>query len=220
MKPPQGSSLPPGTQVVTDQAQAAVIANRLEFRRLAPFMRAECTVTQAAQTLGLKVPATFKLVQRYLKLGLLQETHREKRPGRATRYYRAPPAFFVPFSLRPFELIGEQNRAAQLQVFERNLSRAMRESLGVHWGLLTCFLPSGETYHDLVSMQGEVFDPLAAQSPRILSGWNRLVLTEEEAREVQRRLQEIVVPYLHREASGDTYQVGIFMARDSTHSSG
>lgn len=216
----QGSSFPVGTVTVADPVQAALVTSRLELRRLAPFMRSECTVSQAAEALGLKVPATFKLVQRYLKLGLLHETRREKRAGRAIRYYRAPGAFFVPFSLRPFEQIGEENRAVQLRHFEQNLSRALHEWTGLGWGTLTSFTASGETYYEITSSTGEVFDILAPESPRILSGWNRLVLSQQEAQEIRRNLLNVILPYLDREGSSETdqletYQLGVFMAPDS-----
>lgn len=214
MKGPQESRLPPGTLSITSEAQAAVVTNRLELRRLAPFMRGECTVSQAAAELGLTVTAMFKLTQRYLKLGLLRETRREKRAGRAIRYYSAARAFFVPFSLRSLEHIGKANRAAQLEVFEANLSRAIREHFGSDWGTLTSFLPSGETYYELVSPQGEMLDLLADHTPRILSGWNRLVLTRKEAQQLQKQLLDLLAPYLNRKSPGDTYQLGVFMARD------
>lgn len=221
MKDLQGSSLPAGTMLVLNGAQAAVVTDRLELRRLVPFMGCECTVGEAARQLGLELTPTYKLVQRLLRLGLLFQTRQQQRSGRAIRYYRAPTAFFVPFSVRPFEQIGEHNRAAQLQQFERNLSRAMRHSLGPRWGTFTGMTPSGESYYELMSAEGESFDPLAPAAPRVLSGWNRFSLTAAEALEVQQKLMALLFPYLERETSGDlqrdTYQIGIFMAPDAAN---
>lgn len=221
MKDLQGSSLPAGTMLVLDAAQAAVVTDRLELRRLVPFMGRECTVGEAARQLGLELTPTYKLVQRFLRLGLLSQTRQQQHNGRAIRYYRAPAAFFVPFIVRPLEQIGERNRAVQLQQFERNLSHAMRRSLGQRWGGLTSVMPSGESYYELMSADGESFDPLAPAAPRILSGWNRFSLTAAEALEVQQKLMALLLPYLERETSGDlqrdTYQIGIFMAPDAAN---
>ena len=96
MKGSQGSGLPPGTRTVLDTAQAAVVTDRTELRRLAPFMRGECTVSQAAAALGLGLTPTFKLVQRYLRLGLLSESRREARAGRALPRPRATPRAPLP----------------------------------------------------------------------------------------------------------------------------
>ncbi|ULH18245.1 hypothetical protein MF271_22530 (plasmid) [Deinococcus sp. KNUC1210] len=187
------------------------MTDRDELRRLAPFMRGEITVTQAAQELGLSVTATFKLVQRYGRWGLLQETRQEQRAGRNRRYYQAPSAYFVPFSVRSSEQVGERNRAAGLRQFEHQLSATMRRNLPENWGVLSSFTPSGETYYEIVSDQGKIFQPEADDAPVILAGWNRLALTGAEARILQRQLLALVLPYLNREARGDLYQLGIFL---------
>lgn len=216
MKGAEGSSLPPGTVTVTDPRQAEVVTNRTELRRLKPFMERECTVGQAAQALGLGLGTVFKLAQRYSRLGLLTLTRTEPRDGRALRYYRAPPAFFVPLSVRGLEQVGERNRSAEVARFEANLSRVMRESLGARWGTLSAFTPSGETYLEIVSDTGEVFEPLDDGAPLILAGWNRLPLTLPEARALQRGLVELILPYLGRAAPEGTelYQVGVLMVRE------
>ncbi|MHA0036408.1 ArsR/SmtB family transcription factor [Deinococcus sp. PESE-13] len=208
--------LPPGTLIVSEEAQAATITDRRDLRRLAPFMRGECSVSQAAAELGLGLTATYKLTQRFVRLGLVQEVRRERRAGRNLLFYRAPAAFFVPFSVRPLEQMGEDNRRAELQRFEVNLGRAMRASLDEAWGTLTCFTPSGETYYEIVSLRGEVFIPAAEGAPLILSGWNNVALTQQEARELQRDLMALILPYLNREPVGEVYQIGVFMAPDNS----
>ncbi|WP_288482038.1 hypothetical protein [uncultured Deinococcus sp.] len=214
MKGLQGSCLPPGTRTVLDAAQAAVVTDRTELRRLAPFMRGECTVSQAAAALGLGLTPTFKLVQRYLRLGLLSESRREARAGRALRHYRAPGAFYVPFHVRPFEQMGEANRGAGLRAFEHNLERAMHTRTWAGWGSLSCFTPAGDVYYEFVSESGEVWEPLAQDAPLILAGWNRVTLSADEARTLQRQLVALLRPYLNRPGTGEPYQVGIFLTPD------
>lgn len=212
MKDPQGSCFLPGTLTVVDAARATVVTDRTELRRLAPFMRGACTVTQAAAALGLGLTPTYKLVQRYLRLGLLGESSREPRAGRALRYYQAPPAFYVPFRVRPFEQMGEANRAAQLRVFERNLEQAMHTRTWERWGSLSRFTPAGDVYYEFVSESGEVWEPQAEGAPLILAGWNRITLSAHEARTLQRQLADLLRPYLNRPGTGDLYQVGVFLA--------
>ncbi|MBZ9750169.1 hypothetical protein K7W42_04760 [Deinococcus sp. HMF7604] len=208
----QGSSLPEGTVTVWDEAQAAVITTRTELRRLSPFMGRACTVTQAATALGLGVTATYKLVQRYVRLGLVWESHCEERAGRALRFYQAPPAFYVPFSVRPFEEMGRLNRAAQLHEFEQNLQRAMNTRAWTQWGTLTCATPAGDWYYEFVSQDGRVFQPQADESPRILAGWNRVSMTSAEAQTLQQQLLALVRPYFNRPEQGETYQLGVFLS--------
>ncbi|EYB69032.1 hypothetical protein DEIPH_ctg012orf0107 [Deinococcus phoenicis] len=216
MKAPEESSLPAvaGPVVIGDVRRAQVVTDRNQLRRLAPFMGAERTVAQAAARLGLGIPAMYKLVTRFVALGLLQETRREARAGRAIRHYRAAPAFFVPFEVMPLGQIGLQNRRVHLDRFERSLAAAMREGWPPGWGTLTCFTPSGEAYYEIASAQGERFDPLDLSSPVLLSGWNLLTLTPQEARALQRQLAQVITPYLGRTGGGETYLLGTFLCRD------
>lgn len=214
MTGPQGSRPPP--TVITDRRQAGVVTHRDELRRLAPFMGREARVSEAAQTLGLGVTATYKLVARFLSLGLLRETRREQRAGRAIRSYRAPEAFFVPFHVLSLEQIGERNRRLHLHRFERNLAATVRRSFSPQWGTLTGVLPSGETYYEIASPDGQVWSPLAHDAPLMLSGWNLIRATPQQARALQHSLMALITPYLNSPAQeGDhSYLLGIFLSRD------
>ena len=90
-------------EVLTDLRCAQVVTDRAQLRLLAPFMGQERTVSQVAVLLNLSTTATCKVTQRFLNLGLLQETWREARAGRALRYYRAPAAYFTPFTVMSME---------------------------------------------------------------------------------------------------------------------
>lgn len=211
MKDPQGSST---LVVVTDLVQAQVIANRSQLRRLAPFMGRETTIKEAAAALNLSVTATYKIAMRFLKLGLLQETRHEQRAGRATRYYRAPAEFFVPFSVLGLEQIGEHNRQWHLERFNLNLAQTLSRELPVGWGLRTNMLGTGEPIHEVASQSGELLEQLADHSPLFLSGWNILKLRPHEARTLQRQLMALFMPFFNREDDGDPYLTGIFLVRD------
>ena len=61
-----------------------------------------------------------------------------------------------------------------------------------------------------------MFIPAAEGAPLILSGWNNVALTQQEARELQRDLMALILPYLNREPVGEIYQIGVFMAPDNS----
>lgn len=216
MKDPQGSS---GVVVITDLKQARVITDRAQLRRLSPFMGRETTVKEAAARLNLSVTAMYKIATRFVELGLLHETRREERAGRALRYYRAPAEFFVPFSVLGLEQIGEHNRQVHLERFNRDLAQTLRNELPPGWGTRTGVLPSGERYYEVTSAQGEVLEQMADHSPLFLSGWNMLKITRQEARTLQRQLVELIEPFLNRPDDGsdsvEEYLSGLFLVRSA-----
>lgn len=212
MKGSEGSSPAPYT-VIVERRQAEVVTQRGELRRLAPFMGREACVSDAAHALGLSVSATYKIVARFVALGLLTEARQERRAGRAIRYYQAPDAFFVPFRVLGLDQIGERNRLDHLRRFERNLAATVRQSFAPEWGTLTGTLPSGETYYEIASPGGQVWDPLEDDTALLLSGWNLIRATPAEARELQRKLTDLLTPYLNQE-EGEPYLLGAFLCRD------
>jgi len=214
--PEESSPFPQGqVEVLTDLRAAKVINDRAQLRLLAPFMGQERTVSQVAAVLNLSTAATYKVTQRFLKLGLLRETRREARAGRAVRYYCAPAAYFTPFTVLSMEQIGQHNRAAHLARFERNFARTVGRDLQGGWGALTQVMPSGEPFYDIATQGGTRWDPLHDDSPVILSGWNLVTLLPAEARALQRELMAVVVPYLNRQATGRTYLLGVFLTPDN-----
>ncbi|WP_309572080.1 hypothetical protein [Deinococcus sp.] len=216
MTDPRGSSPPPLTdvEVLADGHRAQVVTDRVQLRLLAPFMGRERTVSQVAAQLGVGVTAMYKATQRFMRLGVLRETRREARPGRALRYYRAPAAFFTPFTVISLEQIGQHNRASHLERFERNFARTVRRDLHGRWGALTRVLPSGEPFYDVATQGGVSWNPLDDDSPIVLSGWNVLTLPPAEARALQREIMAVIVPYLNRRAEGQNYLLGVFITPD------
>ena len=90
----------------------------------------------------------------------------------------------------------------------------MRRDLYGHWGALTRVLPSGEPFYDITTVDGQRWNPLDNDSPRVLSGWNVVTLPPAEAHALQREITALVVPYLNRHVEGKTYLLGVFLTPD------
>lgn len=192
---------------------ALLLTNRQELRYLKPFILRECTVSEAAAELGVKITPMYKKLERLLKLGLVRETRQTARVGRAIRHYRAvAEQFFVPFTLHPPELIGEPNRKHHMAVFEQNIQRLYRSEAFVEQGLgvATGFTEAGEIYLRFAYPNGEPWDYTHPQAPAMLSGWNPLRLEPAEAKALQKELFEVMLKYLGKEGK-QTYLSGVFL---------
>ena len=63
-------------------------------------MGQECSASEAAKTLGIKLTAMLYQLERLQALGLLQVTRQQARRGRPVKLYRATAdKFFVPFEV-------------------------------------------------------------------------------------------------------------------------
>lgn len=192
---------------------ALFLTDRQELRYLKPFILRECTVSEAAAELGVKVTPMYKKLERLLHLGLVRETCQTARAGRAIRHYRAvAQRFFVPFTLHPPELIGEPNRKHHMAVFEHNIQRLYRSEAFVEQGLgvATDFTEAGEIYLRFTYPDGAPWDYMHPQAPAMLSGWNPLKLEPTEAKALQKELFDVIIKYLGKEGS-QTYLSGIFL---------
>ncbi|MDV6375092.1 hypothetical protein [Deinococcus arenicola] len=88
-----------------------------------------------------------------------------------------------------------------------------QHSFAPEWGTLTGTLPSGETYYEIAAPDGQVWNPLETDAALLLSGWNLIRATPAQARNLQRELMALLMPYLDRK-DGDPYLLGTFLCRD------
>lgn len=91
-------------KVIDDPEIARFFSNTDQFTILHPFLMKACSLSEAAESLNMKLNTLHYHVKKLLAWGLLVLDHEEARQGRAIKYYRSShPAYFVPFHISPFE---------------------------------------------------------------------------------------------------------------------
>ncbi|MFC4454287.1 winged helix-turn-helix domain-containing protein [Deinococcus sonorensis] len=209
-------------QRLDDPEAARVVADAQSRRYFEPFIWRERRVTDVAAELGVTRNAMLYQVNKLLRLGLLEVTRTEPRPGRAIRYYRSSsPGYFVPFSATSAESIHA--------LYESSLDNARRSVLSLltrawsglaedpRWfGLYTYGDAQGFRSHALLPAR-----PAGPPSPdwRMLAWllepdvpavWDNtapLQLSRAHAKQLQRDLHQLHANYqaLKDDASGETY---------------
>jgi hypothetical protein len=113
---------------VVEAAPARFLLDPERIRFLRPFMLAERSTALAAQEVGVSVKDMAYRVKRMAALGLVTCTGQRRRAGRPVRLYRAPNAFFIPFTSVP-EGDLEEMVEALLRGPQRRLVRGLVETL-------------------------------------------------------------------------------------------
>lgn len=214
-----GSTRPP--PIITDVAATQILMDHDRRAYLEPFMRGECSTTEAAEALGVPVKDMAYRVQRMLRLGLLHATGEQRRAGRPVRRYRAPARFFVPFAaLREVDLMEMFDVIIQpLQTgLLRGLARAVTDTAwDVHdWGYTFELNEKGHISVVPLAKPGEpaegIFERiLQADAPPVYLGYVPLRLDFPKAKELQRELIALVQRY-QGERGGGTYWIGVGLA--------
>ena len=100
---------------VTDPKAVKFLKDPERYKLLEPFMREPRCLSQVAQQRGVALSQLYYDVQKLLRWGLLEVTHREARKGRAVKFYAAAaPAFFVSYEHleSPLDLFMESELAS------------------------------------------------------------------------------------------------------------
>jgi hypothetical protein len=196
-----------------DIRACAFISDRAQRHWLTPFIDQERSVGDAARVSKVDATAMYKRVQRMLGLGLLRETRSEARAGKPIRYYRSVArTFFIPYRVFPPEHVNLANRVLYQEAFQRALERLYREEYFVErdLGVRTVLAPSGDSYLQIVTSTGEVWDYLSDDAPIIAAGWNPVWLNPEDAKALQRELVALLTKYLDKRGSR-AYLTGLFL---------
>jgi hypothetical protein len=189
------------------------MADRTQRRWLTPFIEGDCSVGDAARALKVNPTVMYKRVQRMLGLGLLHETRVEARAGKPIRYYRSVArTFFIPYRVYPPEHVNLANRLLYQEAFQRALERVYRDEYFVErdLGVRTVLAPSGDSYLEIVTSTGEVWDYLGDDAPVIAAGWNPVWLNPEDAKALQREVVALLTKYLNKRGSR-AYLTGLFL---------
>jgi hypothetical protein len=190
-----------------------LLTDRALLRVLAQFTGRENTMANAAKSLEMTIGALYKILKRFEGLGLVTVTRTEARAGRAIQHYRTvAEAFFVPFRTHPPERISVQNWALHQALFRRGLDRLYREERFVEqdWGVLTAIAPNGGVYLEITSASGRAWADLIAEGPAVVSGWHAVYLGIEDAKALQRELDDVLARYLSKRGPRK-YLLGAFL---------
>ncbi|MFC4453676.1 hypothetical protein [Deinococcus sonorensis] len=186
------SSLPVGTHVVSDSAAAAFLSDPRRQAYLSPFIDAEVTVSQVAHALSLPLGRAHYWTLRLLTLGLVRETRREARAGRAVRHYRAvASAFFVPFDVTGADTLETQvlvDGQVREQRFGSAIARAIAERPAGHGTLLT------RDADAVRALRRQAWPDWSAR-PDVVNAWLERPLTEADAHALRSELHALLDRY-------------------------
>ena len=182
---PGDSAAPHVTEVTTTLAAELLATPRLAVL-LKPFMRADCTVAQAAKALHLSVEALHYRVTRFVQAGLLTVVREESRRGRPSKVYRALGTHFrIPATLLSTETVRALTEGEPWQ-------REIRDQMNRHLGLV----PLEAVTVELQTKGALVWDLHAPERPVLVSGVLQLrsaaiFLDPEDADALARELVEL-----------------------------
>jgi hypothetical protein len=210
-------------QTIGSEAAARLLTNSDEAKWITPFLGRETTIKAAASELELPMLGMYRAVKKFEQLGLLQITRTQTRKGRAVQHYRSSSdAYFVPYSVAPegtLEHLLENAEHLWRKDLVRSLSRSFREaqensSLELGLRLYRCddrvyfvhALGSGET-----GSLGLTQSFLASGAPAIRNEWVMLRLGFARAKELQRRMADLLNEYKNDE-QGTAYLACVTLA--------
>ena len=199
-------------QVVDDPEAARVLMDPGARRALEPFIGRERSAQEAAREAGLPLTTLAYRVRQYLRLGLLTETGRRARAGRAVRLYRAAEALFVPFSSTELLTATMMGEAAFVEM-QRRLVRSIGEAwvraagdqreIGLHLFRDSAgrLLRNVEPLPDPERPGGFFLDLLGQGAPAVWDSSGVIRLRHEDAKRLQHELASVVRRYIPLEAS-------------------
>jgi hypothetical protein len=207
----------PTAATVTSTSAAQVLLDPERRRYLEPFLGRELTAAQAARELGLPVEQLAYRVRALTRQGLLTETGRQPRKGRAMTLYRAADELQAPLALLPysdvrgfFELVDAGLRG----LFLDGLGRLADRSGLRDWVVRFYRAGDGSTRLDLAPSGGS-WDPaalLADRAPAVAFNWVPLALDDAAAKELQRELLALVGRYAAAASPSPTHLLGLFLS--------
>lgn len=212
---------------ITCPEVARALTESRSARLLKPFFKDETALSDAAQTLNIKLPNLHYHVDRFVKFGLLEITGVKPRNGRPVKLYRTTArAFFVPFEVTPSEtlerLLGELT-AGETRRFHREIARAL-QNISPTWGLYMALSESDSVSFSLTpDAEGNTrpfFDVLfGPEAPAIISTEGTLYLDFGTAKAFQKELLELSQRYSQQqkpEGKSYAYRLGLTPVHDDT----
>lgn len=202
-------------RVITEQQAANILTNPTALRFVTPFLGRENTVAQAAKEAGASQNTTYKRVQRFVQLGLLEVTREQPRAGRAIKYYRTvADVLFVPFENTPsvsLEAALKEREEYWANLLRANVVKARAEVLGA-WGTRIYRDDRGRLQVQTALTPESNATTLAPSAPAVLSAWrDTLQLDFEDAKRLQHELFDLLLEY-QRKSGSQRYIIHVGLA--------
>lgn len=202
-------------RVITEAQAANVLTNPTALRFLTPFLGRETSITQAAEEVGASPNTTYKRVQRYINLGLLEVAREQARAGRSIKLYRTvADVLFVPFENTPsasLEAALKEREEYWEKLLRANVVMARAEVLGT-WGT-RIYRDSRNRLQVQTALTPESnATTLAPDAPAVLSAWrDTLQLDFADAKQLQHELFDLLLKY-QRKSGSQRYIIHVGLA--------
>ncbi|GEM45388.1 hypothetical protein DC3_10230 [Deinococcus cellulosilyticus NBRC 106333 = KACC 11606] len=194
---------------------AAFLMDPIKRERIRPFLGQENTVKGAAEELGISISLMHHHTKRMLDLGLIQVVREVPRAGKAIFWYASvADAFYVPFSLTPFETMQAAYLKGEKPWQERFIEGLLKVALHLEtpektWGVLIRRDHHGD--FDVTSSIGP--DQEAPDLPGAQwSNWTEIHLTPDEALALRMELQNLWLRYRGKK-NGQRYLLRLGLAK-------
>ncbi|MGL5819484.1 MAG: hypothetical protein ACRCYR_18120 [Phycicoccus sp.] len=185
------------------------------MRFLAPFMRQELTVSEAAERLEVSASYLLPRVRRLHRLGLLRILREEPRKGRAVKVYRAATAYHVPLTLISIERGARASETYWHDTWWRSFEAALLAALAEapRPGAIVRCDDRGRATIDVADDLGSVWDPHERLQPAVVYTWRAPRLTLDRAKRLQAELGDVIEKYVREpDPRGQRYVVGAHLA--------
>ncbi|GEM49551.1 hypothetical protein DC3_51860 [Deinococcus cellulosilyticus NBRC 106333 = KACC 11606] len=185
---------------VHDPATVHLLTHPRSLQHLGVFLGQEKTVREAAQDLGLEPHRMLYWVKKLLSAGLIREVRTAKQQGKTIRWYRAvADRFDIPLKHIPSgtleDLMGHFDAHQARHLTRELVETTHRSVLDVHrhqvWigGV-------GEVQLDLGTDGRRLHGHLLQEGlPAVLTHWATLSLSQEQAKQLQQELAQVISRY-------------------------
>jgi DNA-binding transcriptional ArsR family regulator len=170
----------------------------------AEFFSKECSIAEAAKSLGLKLNAVAYRVEKLTEAGLLEVTRTKKQRGRTVNVYKAvADKFFVPLGMteaQTLEALLERDNADIEKIIAKAVLQVKENLLEAHqsknWGIRLYCDEQGLLQSDLAVSPERGLELNHKDAPVLLDTFtSSLILNVEDAKKFQEELETLEKKY-------------------------
>jgi hypothetical protein len=207
----------PKRKTITDGDAVKALFDNHQRTLLAPFFAGPISVTEAAELADALPTTMLYLVRRLVKSGILHEVDQVRRSGKLVRRYETVAReFFIPIDISN-DLLVQPSRKYQQQFNEAMVEELLQHHYNVE--------PMGSIIrrysNGVVAITGGVGDGYwtpGVNGPPVIFGWAVLKLSDDDAREFQMQLAELMNKFRTKPEGDRSYYAGLqFAPVPATH---